>query len=281
MLPLDRRTVERLAKLIVDTGGSFERSGRSLEQLLDDAGWSDAPEYDGSPRVPWLAEALMARRDDPAAVERFLCRVCHPIEYDDDGPAAAEAIRTEVNRLLEPEGLAISTTGSQPVLAEVNQENAELVFSAPPDIERRVRAMSSDDNMVDLLLSRVTEAQIAEANRAYLLALIGIGSFIEGLLLAVLLEHDKESRERGFQDSRGRKYDADHVGLAVLIDTAHRKGWIQLDAKHFVDRVRDYRNFVHPRNQSAQGLRPDSDTLMMCWAPVRAILNDLETALAK
>jgi hypothetical protein len=45
-----------------------------------------------------------------------------------------------------------------------------------------------------------------------------------------------------------------------------------------MEKVRVYRNFVHPRHQIEYGLVPDLDTVRMCWAPVHALLNDLESA---
>lgn len=58
MFPLDPRTIERLAKVIVDIDGPYERKGWQLETLLGHAGWDDAPSYDGSARVPWLIEEM-------------------------------------------------------------------------------------------------------------------------------------------------------------------------------------------------------------------------------
>src|SRR3954469_7206953 len=102
MFPLDPRTVDRIAKFVCDPGGPYERTGRDLEQLLRHAGWTDPPEYDGSPRVPWLAEALTERASERSDVERFVCRVCDPLEYE-GGMAEADEIRKALNQLLEPE----------------------------------------------------------------------------------------------------------------------------------------------------------------------------------
>jgi hypothetical protein len=52
---------------------------------------------------------------------------------------------------------------------------------------------------------------------------------------------------------------------------------IQMDAHDFMKIVRDYRNFVRLRNQRERGVTPDRDTVGMCWGPVLAVLNDLET----
>ncbi len=43
--------------------------------------------------------------------------------------------------------------------------------------------------------------------------------------------------------------------------------------------VRDFRNFVHPRKELVDQPAFDRDSVMLCWGPVRALLNDLEESL--
>jgi hypothetical protein len=277
MTALDPLVVERLAKLIVDPEGPYERTGRRLEQLLCNAGWRDVPPYDGSPRIPWLVEAIESRPDDSSEVERLVCRVCHPVEYD--GSADAEAMRAAVNHVLAPVRLEVRLVDGLPVLAELGAMGREPEIGAPPHLEARLRNIVGDRAMVDLLLGRIREAITCEQHGAHLLALVGIGSFVEGLLLTVLQEHDARVREHGFLNEAGKRIEPSRVGLAVLIRTAHQNGWIALDAQQFVQKVNDYRNFVHPRLQAQLKFTPDADTVMLCWAPIRAVLNDLETAL--
>jgi hypothetical protein len=96
MLPLDIMTVERVAKLACDRDGPYERKGWQMQRLLRGAGWSDPPEYHGSPRVSWFVEAMEDRRDEHAAIERLLCRMCDPVEYVEyeDYAAVAEIAHT-------------------------------------------------------------------------------------------------------------------------------------------------------------------------------------------
>ncbi len=74
MIPLDDRTAERLARVIVDLGGPYERRSYELEQLLARAGWPDPPEYDGSPRIQWLSEQLIDRKNRRADIEVISAR---------------------------------------------------------------------------------------------------------------------------------------------------------------------------------------------------------------
>ncbi|WP_433185681.1 hypothetical protein [Actinoallomurus sp. CA-150999] len=276
MFPLDPKTIERLTKIICDLGGPYERTGRELEQLLHRAGWSEPPEYDGTPRIQWLLETLQDEDTDQSLIESLLRRICSPIEYD-DGAQSAELVREEVNKVLEPEGLVITSNRSHPILGELIADEDRIVFSAPADLEARLRRLISDADAVTWLVARAAETQICEQNGAYVFALVGIGSFVEHLLLCVLTEHDAQIAAQGLVAGNGNRVRAERASLDLLIQTAHSKGWIQLDAKDFMDKVRDYRNFVHLRLQRQRDLAPDQDTVMLCWGPVRAVLNDLET----
>jgi len=287
MFPLDPRTVERLAEVVVDIGGPYELKSYQLVELLNHAGWTSPPEYDGSPRIPWLREQLTERRDNRTEIEQFLRRVCDPIQHD-DGAVSADAMRDAVNVLLEPEGVIVTSVGGRPVVGELASDGRHAVFSAPPDLRRRMETLIADPVTVDMLMRRVDETVICENGGAYTMAIIGIGSFVEGLLLAVLTERDEDLRKNGFPDVRqrvtpdkrsARRFDEAWVTAELLIDTAFVKDWVQLDATRFAHTVRDFRNFIHPRKELAEQPRFDSDSVTLCWAPVHAILNDLEKNL--
>jgi hypothetical protein len=272
---LDPKTLTRVAKVICDIDGPSERRGYELEQLLRDAGWSNPPEYDGSGRVRWLDEALADHAKDHGDVARLLCRVCDPREYD-GGMPVAETFRTELNRILEPERLAVSYIGGRPVLGELTDDPDQPMFSAPEGLENRLRTLLADPRVVMLLVDRVEQSRRAQASGAHLLALFGIGSFVEGLLFSVLMERYPDLAATGFRGREGKRISASRAGLELLIDTAHDKGLIQLDAKNFMDPVRNFRNFIHPRQQLENDFLPDHDTVALCWGPVHAVLNDLE-----
>ncbi|MFC4854619.1 hypothetical protein [Actinophytocola glycyrrhizae] len=280
MFPLDPRTVQRLAEVIVDMEGPYERKGWELERLLRHAGWQDVAPYDGSPRIQWLVEQMVDRGSDQAATERLLCRVCDAVEYD-DGIASAEVFRQSINDKLHPEQLVITFVGGRPVLGELDSTGSNPVFSEPPEFEQRLRTLVRERSTAEALVRRAAETRIAEQGGAHTLAIIGIGSVVEGLLLAFLLENDSQLKQKGFVDKQGRSVRPERAGMELLIDTAHRSGWIQLDAKNFMHTVRDFRNFVHPRKVWDEQPEFDEDSIRLCWAPVHALLNDLEQRIAE
>ncbi|TCP53051.1 hypothetical protein EV191_105114 [Tamaricihabitans halophyticus] len=276
MFPLDPRTIERLAAVIVDSGGQYERKGWELERLLRDAGWADPPEYDHSAKVPWLVDQMWSRRENWADLERLLARACDPLEYD-DGMVAAEEFRLAINERLEPEQLVVTYVGGRPAVGELGADGSTAVFSEPPDLEHRLRRLIADETTVRVLLRRIGETRICEQGGAHTMAVIGIGSVVEGMLLALLQERDERVRDhQEFIDRDGRTVRERQPRLETLIDTAHARGWIQLDAKNFIHAVRNFRNFIHPRKELAELPDFDADSVKLCWAPVHAVLNDLE-----
>jgi hypothetical protein len=270
---LDPRTLERASAVICDLGGDRERHGWQLERLLRDAGWPDPPDYDGSPRIAWLRDALVDRADRPDEIARVLCRACDPLEHD-GSRAVAEAFRAALNEVLEPEQLTIATVSGRPVLGRtVGDLGTAPVFGRPDDLQARLTRLLDDPAMVALLVDRAEQSHRAQQSGAHLLALFGIGSLVEGLLLAVLLHRDPALELR---DTRGRTVGADRAGLELLLDAAHSRGHIELDAKAFMTPVRNFRNYIHPRRQAAEAFNPDQETVSLCWGPVHAVLNDLE-----
>jgi hypothetical protein len=261
---LDVRTIERLAQLICDLDGLNERSVRQLQRFLEGAGW-DAPYLGRQGRVPWLIETIRARNDDIEAIGALLRRVIDPREYE-GGLAEAEALVEPMNELLAADGFEVGLDQGRPFARRADTDGerasieqvAEALGSA--ELRAKVRSLVSDPALADILISRLDEG-------AFVLAIVGTGSFIEGLLDDVVKLRDPDIRR------------AETTSLDLLLKSAHKRGWIQPDAFEFSDIVRQYRNFVHPRAQQKRGITPDNDTVLMCWQPVLAVINDLHERL--
>lgn len=268
---LDVRTIERLADLICDLDGPNARSVRQLQRFLEGAGW-DAPYQGRQGRVPWLTETIKARNEDVEAIGALLRRVVDPREYD-GSVAEAETFVAPMNELLAADGFEVGLDRGRPLVRRTHGDGERTSLQqvaaalASPELRATVRSLVSDPALADILTSRLDEVEAARNAGAFVLAIVGTGSFIEGLLDDVMKLRDPEIRK------------AETTSLDLLLKTAHRRGWIQPDAFEFSDIVRQYRNFVHPREQQKRGITPDADTVLMCWQPVLAVVNDLDERL--
>lgn len=271
MKKLDAATISRAARIICDIEGPAEKRGWELERLLRNAGWAEPPKYDGDIRVRWLEECLEER--SPDEVGRALCRACDPLEYDDGG-ATAEAFRSALNAILEPERLAITVVAGRPVIGAIEGSLDGIpIFGPPENLAARLSALVQDEAIIELLVDRADQSRMAQSAGAYLLAIFGIGSFVEGLTLSVLTFREPDLEIR---DSKGKVIPLDKAGMELLLEAAHSRGHIELDAKAFMTPVRNFRNYIHPRRQAAEGFVPDADTVSLSWGPVLALLTDLE-----
>lgn len=261
---LDPRTIERLAEMVCDHGGPHERSTRTLTRFLEAAGWD--VEHPGGARVPWIVSEIQERNEDRAAIESLVCRLIDPREYD-GGLSEAEHLVKPLNELLAADRVEVTHNGARPVVRTLDDGDTTLdqlaAQLAGPEIRRAVGEIVRDAAMTDILIARLDEVELCRKVGAYLLAVIGTGSFVEGLLYDILCQRDAETRQR------------DRPTLDFLLNRARKLGWIEHDAYTFSGIVREYRNLVHPRSQLEMRFHPDGDTVLLCWQPVIAVINDL------
>ena len=256
--------------MICDQGGPYARSVRALTRFLEGAGWDVT--YEGGARVPWLVEEIRERNDDAEAIHALLKRIIDPREYD-GGIKEASAFVETLNNLLATDGLEVGhESGTRPLVRRLDN-TGELGLDqlaarlADPELRQAVREMVSDSAMAEILVARLDEVDACRRAGAYLLAVIGTGSFVEGLLYDVLMSRDQSTQKNP------------KPMLYFLLGRAHELGWIQHDAYTFSGLVREYRNLVHPREQLNKSFQPDNDTVLMCWQPVLAVINDLRAQL--
>jgi hypothetical protein len=267
---LDPRTIPRLAELICDIGGPYERRTRELIQLVQAAGWDVA--YEGGARVPWLVEVIERHNDDPDAIDALLRRVIDPREYA-GGLDAAIPLVAPLNALLVADDLEVGHSGHRAVVYhlggpdEGNTLEDVAARLAAPELRATVHRLVRNPAMAEILISRLDEVEAARRAGAHLLAIIGTGSFVEGLLHDVLRSRDKETKAQT------------STTLDWLLKRAHTLGWIEHDAFTFSGYVRGYRNYVHPRQQLSEKFSPDADTVLLCWQPVLAVINDFDRLL--
>ncbi|MEQ8674069.1 MAG: hypothetical protein RLP44_24490 [Aggregatilineales bacterium] len=128
-----------------------------------------------------------------------------------------------------------------------------------------------------VLRDRWNESEITQRNGAYLSTIILLGSVVEGLLLEKIKQNQEESNRSlaSPKDEDGKPPNFNKWKFVELINVAHDCGWIDKEAKDFSNSLRDYRNLIHPAEQSRQKISPDEDTCKISRAVVNSVINDL------
>jgi hypothetical protein len=172
----------------------------------------------------------------------------------------------QLSGILRLEGLqVIHDRRGRPTLAELDEPGESKEALLRTELKVSLAQVITDQAMAAVAEQRLREARICQEAGAYMATVIMLGSLLEGALISTAIE-----RLQG-----GLPKSQDRIGLEELINLAHEKGWIQVDAKMGSHLIRSYRNLIHPAAQLRMGDPPDADTLEMCWPVVNATLNDL------
>lgn len=135
---------------------------------------------------------------------------------------------------------------------------------------------------LDAQLQAVIEQRIDEIHRSLnsqtaLATIFLCGSTLEGLLLDAATKQPQQ-----FNTAKSSPRDGDDKvrqlhcwSLESLINVAHEVGLLSLDVKKYGHALKDFRNYIHPRQQAAQGFRPDQHTAKISWQVLQAAIADL------
>ena len=93
-----------------------------------------------------------------------------------------------------------------------------------------------------------------------------------------MASQNQEEARKAMSALKEKPKQVDELSLSQLIDVGAHCGWLGRDVRKLGQAVRDYRNYVHPREQLRQKDAPDEDTSRICWQVVQAAMNDLAKA---
>ena len=93
----------------------------------------------------------------------------------------------------------------------------------------------------------------------------GCGSTRSDDVQPVRLQPERDGKVKPFAD----------WSLSELINVAHDVGVLKADVQKLSHGLRDFRNYIHPRQQVASGFSPDEHTATVCLHVLKAALADL------
>lgn len=134
--------------------------------------------------------------------------------------------------------------------------------------------------VVDARLKEIDACLSADAPLAVIFL---VGSTLEGLLLELAKANATQfttSANAPKDRASGKARPLDQWRLADLIATAHLLKILSDDVFKFADHVRGFRNYIHPRQQLAEGFEPRKETAQIAYQVLIAALADLQLAAA-
>lgn len=173
--------------------------------------------------------------------------------------------RTIINRLLGKS--TVNSNGPRTEQEFLKQEFSQL------DLTK----LDIDEQLHSVIAQRIDEIQKTLNAEASLAAIFLCGSTLEGLLLdaaskksmkfnqAKSAPKDKDGKVRFFHDWT----------LDSLINAAHEIDLLSLDIKKHSHTLKDFRNYIHPRQQAVQDFKPDHHTAKISWQVLQAAIANL------
>ena len=160
---------------------------------------------------------------------------------------------------------------------KVVPESSEEAFLKQQFSKLDVSKLGLDDELLTVVRDRLEEAQKCLQANAPLAVIFLTGSILEGILLCVTCKNPKlfNLATSAPKEKDGKVKNFPEWSLAQLIDTANQVGMLKLDVKKFSHELRDFRNYIHPYQQSISGFSPNKHTAEICLQVLMAAIADL------
>ena len=170
---------------------------------------------------------------------------------------------------------SINRMTSQPVGRNLSPEETEFLnreFTNP-----NTHKLPISPQVASVIELRLKEVELALSSGAYLSVIFLCGSILEAVLFGAaeksieLFNRAKASPKKKDGSPKALR----EWTLAYLINVACEVGILKPDIKGFSHGLRDFRNYIHPREQVKSNFTPDEHTAEVCFQVLRAALVNL------
>lgn len=167
--------------------------------------------------------------------------------------------------------------GKSPIPKAVKTELTEDDFLKQEFSKINISKLGLDSSFEKVIQQRLDEIKKSLQSEASLSAIFLCGSTLEGLLLHIATQNPQKfnSSKSAPKDKDGKVKQLYDWTLDNLINVAHEESFIKLDIKKFAHTLKDFRNYIHPRQQASQNFNPDKHTAEISWKVLQATIANL------
>lgn len=163
---------------------------------------------------------------------------------------------------------------------EAKNENKELTeneFLKQEFSNINLSSLGLDIQFEQVINQRFEEIKKSLQSEASLSVIFLCGSTLEGLLLHVATQNPQKfnTSKSAPKDKEGNIKHFHEWTLDNLINVAYETDFIKLDIKKFSHILKDFRNYIHPRQQASQNFNPDKHTAEISWKVLQATIANL------
>jgi len=153
--------------------------------------------------------------------------------------------------------------------------NEEFLQKNYPKID--LSKLELDSAYEQVVKQRIDEIKIALTNNMPLSAIFLLGSTLEGLLLELAIKNPKifNTAKAAPKTKVLKPLDFHSWTLNSLIDVAYEMDFLDLNVKKFSHDLKDFRNYIHPRQQLVENFKPNIQTAEISYKVLEAVIANL------
>ncbi len=276
--PLHKKTLVALSKLICDHAGAdaSNRQTWAFEFLLS-ANLPFVQPQAGIFCDEWIKERLSDYNQAPTQIETAILHIVNWSHFLDK-PERFEPTLNHLQLILAPAGWTVEMDGISPYLRQISpsfrlQKTTTLPMEPTPEFSK----INPDTVWVKVLRERWDEAERCIAANAPVMAIVALGSILEGALTATARRFQREAYQatKTPRDREGNTKRFVDWTFWNLVEVAEELSWIGAEVRRLAHFLRDYRNLVHPAQQVLSAEFPTQDSARTCRQAVLAALKSL------
>lgn len=160
---------------------------------------------------------------------------------------------------------------------EIKKEITEDEFLKQEFKNIDISKLNFDFTFEEIIKQRLKEIEISLKNGASLSVIFLCGSTLEGLLLNEATQNPQifNTSKSAPKNNDGKVKQLYEWTLDNLINVAYEIGILKLDIKKYSHTLKDFRNYIHPRQQASQNFNPDRYTAEISWKILQASIANL------
>lgn len=197
-----------------------------------------------------------------------------------DATAKHAARRTYLDALSGAK-VALVAARSAALVAPVNEP-----FASTDDLAPDFSPLAGNQEMRDILTRRWRECDKCVKADAHLAAIVMMGGLLEALFVARANKMADKSPLTGAarapkDKETGKTTNYQDWMLDSYINVGCELKWITVSAKNVADKLKEYRNFVHPAKELRYGVKLDLNDSSMFWQVTKALARQLLQSATK
>ena len=278
------KTIEKLRNLINEE--TEYRSGPILVQFFNDLGFNDSYGQ-GFPSRWFYTEGKLKKINGTPELDKCMKKLFSPVNFIGRFSELDIFIK-DLNQYLIFDKWKVIRNNTEISFKRVDKINTndsnkdelkEEDFLNMEFDSISLKQLELEESITATLEYRFEEIKKCLKIDAPLAVILLCGSSLEGVLLGVATKHpiifnkavaapkNKEGKVRSFQN----------WSLYNLINVAYELDLLKEDVKKYSHSLRDFRNYIHPYEQTNSRFNPDKHTARISWQVLKAAIYQLSS----